>query len=434
MITEERIKEYALLGEGYTVDFKVQVPAKVRDLTEEVCSLANASGGYVLIGIDNEGHIHGAHIDNDKRSAIQGSIGEISPALHCQIYPVACDGQEVWVIEVPSGVNKPYTFGGCIFMREGANAQKLTNIEEIRELFQHSGKVYFDATPTPGCDLASELDTEVMQQFRLEAHISPLVTDEQVLENLQCYDFEHHPKHGAVLFFAREPQRWFFHAVTRCVRYKGPDKTLIIDDKTMQGPLMRQYQAAIDWLKTQMRVEYIIRGIGPRAERWEIPLEVFKEALVNALSHRDYNEAGAFTMVEVYDDRVEISNPGGLLPQVVPVFGRRSLSRNPFVFSLFLRMGMVEPVGSGIGRMRNLMASDNLPEPKFDTEGFFAVVLNRPVSSINAPTSLTHDQQKILERRSANPPATIKEICRETGKGRTYIYKQIAALKELGLL
>lgn len=80
MITAEDIKRMIARGESYNVDFKVAVPQKVRDITEEVCSFANVAGGYVLIGIDDHGVIKGTTIDNSKRSAIQGSIGEISPA------------------------------------------------------------------------------------------------------------------------------------------------------------------------------------------------------------------------------------------------------------------------------------------------------------------------------------------------------------------
>jgi ATP-dependent DNA helicase RecG len=88
MITAEDIKRMAEQGESYYVDFKASVPPKVRDLTEEVCSFANAAGGYVLIGVDDHGNIKGASIDNSKRSAIQDSIGEVSPALHCELYSV----------------------------------------------------------------------------------------------------------------------------------------------------------------------------------------------------------------------------------------------------------------------------------------------------------------------------------------------------------
>lgn len=99
----------------------------------------------------------------------------------------------------------------------------------------------------------------------------------------------------------------------------------------------------------------IIKGTGPRQEIWEIPLDVFKEAVMNAICHRDLYEEGATIMVEVYDDRVEISNPGGLLPVVAAEFGHKSMSRNPLVFGLFTRMHVVEKVGSGVPRMRELI-------------------------------------------------------------------------------
>ena len=112
MLTANDIKELAHGGEGFNVDFKRSVPSKVRDIAEEVCSFANSAGGYVLIGVDNDNQIVGAEIDNNKRSAIQDAIGEISPMLHHNMYRVEVDGKDVWVIDVPSGKNKPYFFSG----------------------------------------------------------------------------------------------------------------------------------------------------------------------------------------------------------------------------------------------------------------------------------------------------------------------------------
>lgn len=383
----------------------------------------------MLIGIDNNGQIKGAIVDNNKRSAIQGSIGEISPALHCDIYPVNVDEKQVWVIEVPSGINKPYSFGGCIYMREGANAQKITNIEEIRELFQKTGKVYFDVTPFPGFNLTGQLDEKIMRAFRAEAGISKNIDDEQLLDNLQCYGIDGHTKQGAILFFACRPEALFFHAVTRCVRYKGLERTGIIDDKIFAGALLNQYNEAINWLKSKLEVSYEISGTNARTEKWEIPLEVFKESIINSLSHRDYNEQGAFTMIEVFDDRVEISNPGGLLPQVASNFGRKSLSRNPFIFSLFMRMRMVEHVGSGIGRMRLLMEDAKLPQPQFETEGFFTVTFKR-----NADEQLTADQKAILAAFASNPKVRVEELCTILGKGKSYVYNNLKQLRSLNKL
>lgn len=98
------------------------------------------------------------------------------------------------------------------------------------------------------------------------------------------------------------------------------------------------------------------------------------------MSHRDYYEKGAVTSIEIYDDRVEITNPGGLVSAIPESeFGKRSHSRNPLIFGLFARMKLVEQVGSGISRIKELMKNVDLPEPTFQKEGMFTVKLIRPV-------------------------------------------------------
>lgn len=110
MLNTETIQSLIDSGEGYNVEFKVRVPSKVRELTEEICAFANADGGYLLIGVDDNGQVVDTNLENDKRSAIQGSISEISPALHCELYSVNLVNKTVWVIDVPSGKDKPYIF------------------------------------------------------------------------------------------------------------------------------------------------------------------------------------------------------------------------------------------------------------------------------------------------------------------------------------
>jgi ATP-dependent DNA helicase RecG len=433
MITSEEIKRLAEKGESYNVDFKVAVPQKVRDITEEVCSFANAAGGFVLVGIDDHGVIKGATIDNSKRSAIQGSIGEISPALHCEQYSVEVDGKEVWVIEVPAGRQVPYFFGGNVFVREGANSQKLTNVEEIRELFQQAEKIYYDSIPNKKYNLYDNLDADMMKAFRREAHISNNVEDDQLLENIQAFTEEGEVKRGAILFFAKHPEDLFFHAVVRCTQFKGTDKLHIIDDKTFGGPLVFQYEQALNWIEDKLTVAYEIKGTGPRTEKWEMPLDVFREALINALAHRDYYEQGAFTNVEVYDDRIEITNPGGLLPLVAKHFGRKSLSRNPFVFSLFMRMNLVEHVGSGIGRMKELMLEAGLPEPEYETEGMFNIILYRKGAE-NKTKELTGLEKQIVELMSAAVKPSVEELCERTGRKKSTVYNILRDLRSKGYL
>lgn len=128
MLTDIELKAIVFSGEGYNAEFKVRFPSKIKEITEEICAFANAAGGTLLIGVDDSNIIKGVSFDNTKRSALQNSINEISPSLHCEIYILDIDGKEIVVIEVPSGDHKPYVLSGAIYVRQGPNSQKLTTV------------------------------------------------------------------------------------------------------------------------------------------------------------------------------------------------------------------------------------------------------------------------------------------------------------------
>lgn len=117
------------------MEFKKKLPSKVKEVTEEICAFANAAGGVVLIGVSDDNEILGTSLDNAKRSALQNSIREITPALPSKIYSVEVDGKMVWVVEIATGNQKPYTLSGAIFVRQGPNTQKITSVEEMRDFF-----------------------------------------------------------------------------------------------------------------------------------------------------------------------------------------------------------------------------------------------------------------------------------------------------------
>ena len=439
MITPEDIKSIAASGEGYNAEFKIRVPNKVKEITEEICAFANSAGGTLLIGVDDDDILQGTTIDNRKRSAIQNSIREITPALNCPMYAVEVDGLQIWVIEVPSGLQKPYVLSGAIYLRNGPNTQKLTAVEEMRDFFQQSDRIYFDETPCPNFD-DSQIDLVNFNEFRAEANLSTSVAKEQVFGNLKLQDQMGVFKNGAVLFFGKTPQDFIETAVIRCVAFDGPDKRYIIDDKIFGGPLYVQYKEAISWLKTKLDIRYQIEGTtGPREEVWEIPKTVFKETIINALAHRDYYDRGARITIELFTDKVEITNPGGLVSAVTPKdFGTRSHSRNPLVFGLFAKMRMVEQIGSGIGRIKGLMQEQGLPLPQFSFDGMFSVVLNRPFDFekwVNKwANKLTDNRIAILRAIHSNNKVTKKELEKTVGIGSTAMDKNLDILKEFGLV
>jgi ATP-dependent DNA helicase RecG len=377
MLTETDIKMILGGGEAYNAEFKVAVPSKLKELVEEVCAFANSAGGYLLIGIDNRSVVVGVKIDNSKRSAIQNAIREISPALYTELYSVEVDGKTVWVIDVPSGRNQPYLLSGVIYIREGANTQKLTSREEIQAFFQQCDRIHFDEILCPDFDIQKDVDEENYEEFCKLSNIGLNIPRRQVFESLKLIGEGGFIKNAGVMFFGKSVEKFFFHAVIHCVCFKGVVRDLIIDNKVYGGAFYCQYLQAFDWLKNKMSVRFEFDGGNPRKEVWEIPLEVFREAILNALSHRDYYEKGGEILIAVFDDRVEITNPGGLLPAVVESFGEISLSRNPTIFGLFTRMHVVEHVGSGIRRMKKLTLDAGLSEPQYAGNGCMIFTIYR---------------------------------------------------------
>lgn len=171
-----------------------------------------------------------------------------------------------------------------------------------------------------------------------------------------------------------------------------------------------------------------------------------KENFTEALSHRDYYEQGASIMIEMFDDRVEISNPEGLLPVVAKDFGHKSMTRNPLIFGLFTRMHLVERVASGIPRMQEAMREANLPEPEFHTEGMFTVVFKRQITnSANYDTvngrvndivndTINENEQAILNLLATIPGLNASEISKYINKSLRTTMRYIKTLQDKDLI
>ncbi|MBE7170521.1 MAG: putative DNA binding domain-containing protein [Williamsia sp.] len=426
-------------GEGYNLEFKQSLPSKASDLAEEICAFANAAGGTLLIGVDDKGKIVGVSLDNTNRSRLQNILKTIEPEYPAILQEVSVHGKTVLCIQCQSGEQKPYTVSGAIIIRNGPNSEKITSVQRMRDFFQKADRIFFDEAPCSGFKYPEDFDEAFFRDFTATAGISTTLDTRTILENLKLFADGKHFKNGAVLFFGKEPQKFFEWAATRCVLFKGLSKTHIIDDKLFYGNLVNQYNEALKYIYSKLQVEYIIEDAGPRKEVWELPDVAIKEALINALSHRDYYERGARITVEIFDDRVDIVNPGGLVDSIPKSeFGKRSLSRNSLVFGLFQRMDLVEQVGSGIKRMNDAMKEADLQPPEFNTEGMFVVTFYRPVGFekwlnywspfLNTP------QVKVLLAIHDKSTITKPQLSDVIGQGKTSVENYIEQLRAKGIL
>jgi ATP-dependent DNA helicase RecG len=212
----------------------------------------------------------------------------------------------ILIINVHEGINKPYRCSSGFFLRQGSNSQKLST-EEIREFFHREGKILFDDVINTSFSFENGFDKSKFEIFLQRANISRTIPDEDILKNIGVLTNSGKFKNAGVLFFCDNVEKFFRQAIITCVLYKGKDKYKIIDRKDFTEDAISNYNGAIAFLLRNLRLEYKIEGFGPRKEILEIPEDALKEAIINAIAHRDYYEKGANIQIDIFDDRVETS-------------------------------------------------------------------------------------------------------------------------------
>ena len=136
----------------------------------------------------------------------------------------------------------------------------------------------------------------------------------------------------------------------------------------------------------------------------------------------------------MFDDRVEVSTPGGLLPIVARDFGHKSMTRNPLIFGLFTRMHLVERVASGIPRMQEAMKEAKLPEPEFHTDGMFTVVFKRQAKNYATDGIVNENEQAILNLLKTKPGLNASEIAESISKSWRTTMRYLKSLNEKNLI
>ena len=256
------------------------------------------------------------------------------------------------------------------------NAGQQLNRDEIRELFFKEGLIRFDEQVCRQFSLEKDFDNRKYAAFLRASRIPRRLKREDVLRNLHLLA-DDGVRNAGVLLFAKDPAKFFLQAVVVCAVFQGKGKAKIIDKRTVGGTLVECYTGTMAYFREHLNTEYVIRG-GPREEILELPEEALREAILNALAHRDYRLTGAI-QVHIFYDRVEMLNPGSLVPGLrIEDLGHVSLPRNPLLFGLMDRMELVENVGSGIKRIRDAMNEYGLRPPVIrPAETWFSLTFRR---------------------------------------------------------
>jgi ATP-dependent DNA helicase RecG len=350
------LRQLIATGETLHLDLKERFSTH-RELAKDLVCFANTDGGVVLFGVTDDRTVVG--IGDVDRLAVQ--VDEVAyehcePPVTAVTEAVELDGRTVVAVRVPKGDARPYrTKSGQYYVRTAARCRAASR-EELLRLFQATESLYYDETPLRRTSLA-DLDLAAVERFLSDAGLEDLAESDvrRLLRNWRLYDGQHLTLAGLVLFGA-DPQRELPYTGVVAARFPGSDSGADPDDRTdLGGRLLDVIDQASSFLRLHLRTAHEIRGFEPE-RRPELPEEVLREAVVNALVHRDYTVRGPVRLF-VFDDRVEVHSPG-TTPNSVDEDAMRAgvhVVRNPHIYSRLSDAGLVTRAGTGVRRMNRLL-------------------------------------------------------------------------------
>lgn len=353
------LEQVAAGHETQHLEFKRQMTSRT-ELARSIVCFANADGGRIVIGVDDDGTIIGV-TDVDRLSQLvdDAAYEHCEPPVPVVIETV--DGAEppVVVVRVPRGPQRPYrTKQGLYYIRSGTRCRQASQ-EEIRGLFQAAGALSFDETILSATDVESDLDITAFREY-VNAHAPAQVSDEthvppNLVRSWKIADGDHLTVAG-VLLFGKAPESHLPYGQISLARISGVEPSgEALDQITTEGTLFQQVHEAERFLRLHLRTPRRVEGF-ENEDQPELPLDALREVVVNAVVHRDY-VIRAPIRVLVYDDRVEVRSPGPP-PNTVSVESMLSgvhVVRNPHLYTRLYRAGLVSELGSGLPRARQRM-------------------------------------------------------------------------------
>ncbi len=426
----ERICTAISLGESHFREFKtaLQGPeatktprspkAIKKDIGEALVAFANADGGELLIGVEDDGKITGVpHGETEIKDLLNSYKTQIHPQtplsqpLHSL---VEIEGRKVIYFSVQKSSRQVHltSDGRCLQRRDRETLP--VSSEQIRFERQEQISREYDRQFIDGADVSS-LDLEIIG--RIGKEIAPGMSIEKLLQLLDLADFgvgSVHIRRAALLLFAKDVHRWHPRSEVRILRVAGKEiragknYNVIKDNVTVGSVFVLMSQA---W--EALRPHLVQTKFGPGGifeEHIMYPEDACREALTNAIAHRDYSIEGRGVEVFVYEDRMEVRSPGALLSNVsideLKKLKGLHQSRNVHIARVLREFGYMREMGEGLRRIYQLMKEYDLVEPDLssDLESFTIVLHHKSVFSEDAQRwingfekfNLTREEKKVI--------------------------------------
>jgi ATP-dependent DNA helicase RecG len=398
---------------GQFVEFLPHADADL--LAETLVAFANGDGGTLLVGVTPEGTMNDSFSSEDAESLLWQAQTHCRPPVRTEWQQMETPQGTVVAIRVLRSTELHTLSDGRVLIRVGAENRPLVG-DEVSHLAATKATGDFETSAIAGAT-RSDLDDEIIQEYILKREErGRLVLSrpvDEVLVEIGALTATNEPTVAGALLFGREPQFFLPQSGLVFVRFagtepRGPEGLPGYSRREeIHGPLPRLIEAAWKVIWDEMRVAAVVKGL-EREDRTEYPPFAVREALVNAVCHRDYRLKGRRIEVRMFDDRLEVLSPGGL-PGYITVDNivDEHFSRNPRLVGGLFQWGYIEELGLGIDRMIEDMVQAGHPPPEFKA----------------TPYSFTVTLRNVHERRAA-PRAWERSMNERQLKALNYVREQ----------
>lgn len=447
--------------EGRRLELKVQVPA-VSDLAKTIVAFSNDAGGVLYIGVQDEPR----EVIGVPEEDLIKLEEQLSSLIYDNCYPVIVpeisflnfESKYLLKVQIYRGNNLPYYLKSKgklegTYIRVGST-NRLATQEIIEDLERQKRNTSFDAElffdkPLP------EINYFALQEFFREKTGEYLVVNSlKKLHLIAAFQEDFKATNALILLSEDELRKKLFpYAKIECARFKGVTSDEFIDQKTLDSNIALQAEDAYDFVLRHINKGATVKGVYTES-RWEYPVTAIREAIRNAIVHRDYSLTGKDIKVAVYDDMVEITSPGKLLPSIdfSELEARQSDIRNKVIAPVFKKLGLIDQWGNGLKLISDELK--NYPDiefkwfekgmqfqvqfikkavpPQFGGEGKSGVVSGWDLEKIAKEISSNAAEIVVLIKNENT--VTAVELAEKTGVSVSTIKRNLKSLGDAGII
>lgn len=459
-----------LQGESATVEFKEQLPEKSSKYMKTVVAFANGRGGRIYFGVRDEDHVVvGVAPGNLFRTmdAITTAIADsCEPTIFPDVSAMNIEGKQVIVVDIQAGRQRPYYLKSQgmmhgVYVRVSGTTRPADR-NYIEELMLEDSHRYYDQLPADYEITASDIENLCNSLYKTAVENADRKSSSVDIRRINANTLlswgvlaERSGKLVPTNAFSLLTGHYNLPCKVQCGVFRGSSRALLVGRQEFQGPIQKQVQDVYEYVLTKCGLRTEIRGLY-RYDSYEFPKESLREAIVNAVVHRSYLEHSDIT-VFLYDDRLEITSPGGLLQTVTIERIKEGYSkvRNRALTDAFIYMNLIDQYGSGIPRILEEFRQEGLVEPQFvDMGADFRVIFKRrhifdtndtddtddtnvdtKGETIN-DTNATEDSidEKICEIMQQDNEVTVNRLAERLHTSRSTVLRSIKRLKNNGQL